>query len=302
MKKIQKIYEYNYIGEQNYIDINTLLTSQFHFSFILNEMQKELCPDLELKIKIQSFDKGSFDVNHIIELTNSGIFILSMSVDHIAIMFSILSDYLTIKKYLKNNKANNIKDVGNNKIEIKINHTGEGPLIIDKGAFNIYQKNENLDTAIKKNIQALENDKEIEGVIIKEKGSSKPLITIERKDFFALTQPNSYLDKETKDKISSNEIVYIKKPDHYPKKVAKWSFIHRGRSITASITDDKFIAQINDGERFGQGDSLDVTLKTFYKWDERYKTYIETGRYEIVNVNKIGRREEQIKIFDPKIF
>lgn len=302
MKKVQKIYEYKYMGEQNYIDINTLLTSQFHFSFILNEIQKEVCPELELKIKIQSFDKGSFDVNHIIELSNSGIFILSMNIDHIARMFSIVSNYLIIKKYLKNNRADSVKEVGNNKVEIKINHTGAGPLIIDQGAFKIYQKNESLDTAIRKNIQALENDKEIEGVIIKEKESSKPLITIKREDFFALTQPNSYLDKETKDKIFGNQIVYIKKPDHYPRKVAKWSFIHRGRSIVASITDDKFISQINEGERFGQGDSLDVTLKTFYKWDERYKTYIETGKYEIVHVNKIGRREEQIKIFDPKIF
>jgi hypothetical protein len=150
----------------------------------------------------------------------------------------------------------------------------------------------------------LENDEEIEGVMIKEKESSKPLITINRDDFSALTQPNSYLDKETKDKVFGNEIVYIQKPDHYPKtkKVANWSFIHRGRPIAASIIDEKFIAKINEGERFGQGDNLDVTLKTFYKWDERYKTYVETGRYEIIQVNKIGRREKQLKIFDPKIF
>jgi hypothetical protein len=99
MERIQKNYTYNYIGKQNYIDINTLLTSQFHFSFILSEIQKELYPDVELKIKIQAFEGGSFDVNHIIELAQVGLFFLSGNIDYIWTMFSVLADYLAIKKY-----------------------------------------------------------------------------------------------------------------------------------------------------------------------------------------------------------
>ena len=296
VKKIQSTYEYKYLGEQNYIDINTLLTSQFHFAFIVNEIQKEIFPNENLKIKIQSFKDGTFNVTHIFELCSVGLFYLSTDINYFTSLFSVLSDYLSIKLFLKDKTADDIKEHGNNKVEINISHEGQGPLIIEKDAFNIYQKNEPLDTAIRKNIQALDEDEEIEGVEIREKGHVEPRIYLSRKDFPILSCPNGYMAKETKEEISK-ETLFIKRADHFPKNIARWGFIHHGRPITASITDGTFIAKINDGERFGQGDSLEADIKVFYKWDDRFQTYIESGKFEVTKVHRIIRREHQTSLF-----
>ena len=56
--RVEKDYEFKYLGNSHYIDINTLLSSQFHFSAIVNEVKSQLFPEVNLKIKVKSFEKG----------------------------------------------------------------------------------------------------------------------------------------------------------------------------------------------------------------------------------------------------
>ncbi len=67
MKNLSEL-EFRYLGG-NYIDINTLLTSQFHFLSIVNELQKELHPNNRINIKIGAFKEGSFVVKLLMEST-----------------------------------------------------------------------------------------------------------------------------------------------------------------------------------------------------------------------------------------
>jgi hypothetical protein len=53
----EKDFEFSYQGS-NYIDVNTLLASQFHFVASLAELQKELFPDVEIKLKLQLLMKA----------------------------------------------------------------------------------------------------------------------------------------------------------------------------------------------------------------------------------------------------
>lgn len=64
-------YDFKYECTPNTIDINTLLASQFHFVSMINEIQKHIYPDYELKIKVDAPKDGSFIFQQIYELTQN---------------------------------------------------------------------------------------------------------------------------------------------------------------------------------------------------------------------------------------
>ncbi len=296
MKKIQKEYQFKYLGDQDYIDINTLVLSQLHFASMVTEIQKKLFPNEDIKIKIKSFKEGTFNVEHIIEILALGAFTLKPSFDYIGTIFSILADYLQIRKTLNGKLAKSVKEI-ENKVEITYEINGnDNVIVIAKDAWEIFNKNQLLNTVTQKNIEALENDNEINGVEIRETQIEKPIISLPRDDFPKLRSPNKYLDKKTKENFEDT-ILFIKRPDLLPKNFVKWSFVHRGRPIEALITDTSFIERINNGERFGQGDALNVKLKIYLNWDSRFNTYVETGKFEVIQVHYLIKREKQEDVF-----
>jgi hypothetical protein len=122
------------------------------------------------------------------------------------------------------------------------------------------------------------------------------LIKVDRVDFEVMQSENSYLGREISNEISVNERLFIKKPNLMPEKgkVFTWGFLHKGRDITAKITDKSFISKIDDGAiRLGKGDRIIVDLKIGYKWDETFMANVENNKYEVVKVHKFIERNEQ---------
>ena len=89
--------------------------------------------------------------------------------------------------------------------------------------------------------------------------------------------------------------LYIKKPNLFPEKnkVCNWGFLFRGRDINARMCDESFLMKINKGLPVAQGDRLLVDLKAHFKWDESFMTYIETNRFDVMNVKEHRPRPEQ---------
>lgn len=290
----QKRYEFKYLGEPEYIDINTLLTSQFHFLAIINEVQKELYPDNPIQIKVETFHEGSFGISLLFEtniidslIKQDGWVILSEIIGAVASLIAIY-------KFLKGRKADKIKEEGN-KINILIK--GEGDINIGKDAFKIYQQNRTVSKAIKKNFELLDEDENIDGIEITEEKKDKPIISVKKEQFKNFKNPNEYLDKSQDEKILNDQPLLIKKPDYYPKGIVKWGFIYKSRNIIAEISDEGFIEEIAKGTRFGKGDGLIVDLKIFSEWDETFQIYIESNKYEILAVKKVVLKEQQGELF-----
>jgi len=295
-KDNQSAFEFKYDGD-NFIDLNTLITSQFHFLATFNELQKELYPDASVKIKVGAFKEGSF----ILELLSETTWIENLfSNDNVEVAAKVLGGFgsiLTIRKLLKGKKAEKVEEKNGN-VEVTI---GDGNTItVSNAVFNIYQNSTVVNKAIEKNFELLNNDTEIEGIKITEvKGNArKDILNVERTSFEDVSKPNEYLDRSQTENTLFNERVFIKKPNLYPQKnrVWKWEFLHRGRDIKAKIIDKEFLRDINNGLRVGQGDRLIVDLRVYYKFDKRFNTWVEANRFDIIKVHNFEERTTETQV------
>ncbi|WP_372744284.1 hypothetical protein [Lutibacter sp.] len=295
-KNNQSVFEFSYAGD-NFIDLNTLITSQFHFLATFNELQKELYPDASVKIKVGAFKEGSF----ILELLSETTWLENLfNQDNVEVAGKVLGGFaslLAIRKALKGKKAEKVEGKNGN-VEVTIGNGNK--ITVNNAVFNIYQNSSIVNKAIEKNFELLNNDTEIEGIKITEvKGKTKKdILNIGRDSFEDISKSNEYLDKSQTENTLYNERVFIKKPNLFPQKnrVWIWEFIHRGRDIKAKITDNKFLKDINNGLRVGQGDRLIVDLVVYYKFDKRFNTWIESNRFDIIKIHSLEERTEETQV------
>lgn len=299
MKGIEK-FEYKYNGEIDFIDINTLLSTQIHFVSIINEVQRNIFPEIDLKINVEAPKKGSFIFQQIYEWTaNSDIFTKD-KVEYLNNLGGVVTSIMAVVcslyglfKFLKGKKAEKIEDDGNGKIKIK-NNEGE-ILIVENVIFNLYTSNQSLNDAFRKQAEALENDINVEGIQIINQDKNQVIVDVKRDTFNNFTNNNEYLNSTIIEKPKSSIRLFIKKPDLFPKtdKVT-WEFIYDGRNIRAIITDSNFINKINNGLRVGQGDCMVVDLIIIAEYDKRFNTHIDK-KYEIPNVISIEEKPSNLQ-------
>jgi hypothetical protein len=293
----KEFFEFKYQGDIEAIDINTLVNSQLQYSYILNEIKNQLFPDIDLKIRVQSFEKGSFDINQIIEVSIVTGTLIFENREYIKEIFKILKLYLDIKKILGDKKPDKVTDIETNKVELAINVPGDNNIIIvDKEAFNLYQTNYTIHRALYKNGQILIKDNEIEGIQVIEKKNSTRILDIPRDEFKYLSTTNAYISKELNEDIREDAVLYIKKFDVNPEKKSRWDFIFEGKILhSVSISDNDFLRRVKEGEKFGNGDRLRCRLKTIQKLDIETGAYLDS-KYEILNVMQVIPRNEQFII------
>lgn len=294
MSELSKQFEFRYGGE-NFIDLNTLLTSQFHFLATINELQKELYPQLDLKIKVGSPKQGSFVLDLLFETKRlQEIFTL----DNAAVLVAIVEAFgslIELRRFLEGGKADVVTEVGADNISVSVSGK-KNKVIVDKRVFNIYQNNGSVNRAMEQNFEMLSDDPEIESVTLSESGKNeREILKVEAEEFETLSRHNSYLDRSEIDMIHRNQVLFIKEANLHPEKgrVWKWKFFHRNRDISAKILDTKFAEKINSGYRLGQGDHLVADLRIFSKFSQTYNSFIESGKYEIVQVHEVVHREDQ---------
>lgn len=285
-------YEFKYEGDFKSLDALTVLHSQINFVTALKEIKDYRFPEIQLDIKIKGVEKGSLDINHIIEVAAvSGMFVME-HYQYIETVFKIFSDIVKLKKFLKGEKAAETKSVGNDKIEIHFN--GDN-IQIHPDAFKIYQNSPVISNAFNNTSKLLSGNNEIDYIEVTDKRKNKKLLKIDKSEFEMLGQENPYLYKKVDEQTKTGQVLFIKKPNLFPEKKKKWvwELIHTGRDIKAVISDDAFLKKINEGLKLGQGDRLKADLKIFYKYDERFNTFLESGKYEVSNiVDIIGRTNE----------
>lgn len=285
-------FEFKYEGEFSSLDTSVVLNSQLQFINILKEIKDVQFPELELNMRIKGVEKGSLDINHVIEIVSvTGLYVLD-NYEYFKTLFEILKDLFKLKLFLKDKKADSVTEHQNNVVNVYLNGNN---IHVHSGAFNIYQGNPQVTNAFSNTGKLLQESGDIDYIQVKEKGNRNKLIKVERDDYPNLNQPNPYLVKSISEQVFKKQILFIKKPNLYPEKKRKciWELLHRGRDIKAAIMDKAFMRQIDDGLKVGKGDRLEADLKIFMKYDEKLCTYVETQRFEVVNVIRvIGRTTE----------
>jgi hypothetical protein len=257
---------------------------------MIDEISNEIGGN-KIEIKIKALDKGSFLIH--VGLNPAEIYQIVSSINWDAVyrVIGSLVGVLTLRKLLKREKPEKIEEKGNN---VKITTKSGNVVNVDKLTFNIYNNNVKVNEAISENFEALKADSSIEGFEITDV-KDKPIFEIPKKEFEEMAVKSQNEIDENKKIIILPATLNIFKLVWDNKR--KWEFYWRGNKISAKIVDETFFENIDKGEQFAKGDSLEVELQITQIFDKSVNTFInDINSYQIVKVIRHVPRPTQEKL------
>lgn len=234
----QLIFTFN--GENN-VDIDLLVNALNGISESYKNMIFSKCPEAGVELKIEAFNKGSFEV-----IISSAV---SMAPIIIPVTQTALSnvklflDIIKLKKDLKGKKPSKINTKGD-KAEV-INQNGETHYH-NCEVTNIYMNNPLIDKGLTDLFSSLRDSKSRKAISIK---SYDERVIIAEKEYenMSVNLVENSVDIESrhiKNQVRTN--LLLKKPDLLGE--SKWQFQYEGKTISAAIEDKLFLKKVKSGE------------------------------------------------------
>lgn len=282
-----KKYVFNYGCECHEIDAKTLALSLETLNEVIDEINGQLQTGKKIELKVKALQDGSFEVNlDIVQLTDDNI-LTGNATSHISQIITLINKLVEIGIFLDEKPPIDIKTSDN--MVILVNHVSN-EYMIDKESFDIFTKNDYLSDLVRKHFLMLNDDDKITSFTIID-DEEKPVVSI-NKNAFRKIAVSRLMQKEEKvitdiAHLTVFKIVFDKK--------YKWEFIYKGHKISATITDLEFYKQIDQGERFAQGDVLLTDIKITQKFDTKLNAYINQD-FEVTKVQKHIPRDEQTRL------
>ena len=282
-------YVYHFDCTKNEVDSKTLITSLSTFTEIIEQINEDFGIGKKIEIRVKPFQAGSFDIPlDLIQVTIAGI--LSEHSNSIPEIIKIYIELLKLKLNLKGDEPQKTEEID---AGIKVTNTTGDVTIVDKRTINIFTNNEQVHSSIERQFERLNEDASIKEVQLRSQ-ENEPLVSIKRDDFKTLLPHKELIDinsiKEESDLIlekASLNIFKVVFGENY-----KWEFFYKDHKISAKILDKEFNSRILAGERFANGDVLQVDLHIVRIFDKISNTFVNKS-YEILKVEKHIPREEQ---------
>jgi hypothetical protein len=280
-----------YLGSIEQMDMNILLTNLLNISNVLEEINKSILPNKKIKINITAVEKGSFIVD--IELFHQILndikdFFSNSEVQGIGIVSAAFIELLRLKKETKGKKPESIVYKDNEAI---IN----GNVTVNKNTYNIYSKNEKINSSIQNTFEAIADEPNIEAFEVKQIDNKIPNFIINRNEFNIMQASNELLKEKEKTIEENNVELQIFKVVFESGR--KWEFIYGGFKISAKIQDELFLRKVTSGEeRFGKGDILKANIRITQIFDEEAGVYLNKEFFIMKIIDHI-KPPEQVKLF-----
>lgn len=279
---------FRYEGELEYIDINTLITSQYHLTNVINEIKNDICPENKLEIKIKPLEKASWPIELKLLIEDQNLF-SSQNIDYVSNIINILVGIIALRVFLGGKKPDKIEKLEDKAIIYFDNRQFE----TTTNVFDIHSKNITIDSSFNKAFDAIENDDDIDSIKITTKEKTD-LIDVPRNDFSAVKAENEILSEKTEHKIIKNAPLRIFKVVFG--EGFKWQFYYEGNKISVNIEDESFIKRVSGGaEYFCAGDIIIADLRINMIFDSRVDSYINKS-FTIIKVHQHIGRDIQSKI------
>ncbi len=274
------------------ISADTLLTSLFTTTSLIQEVNKELAPEKRIEVKIKALQEGSFEVvSSIQEIVNQhpGLFSAD-TVQYLGNLITIVVGVLTLRQFLKGEDPKTKQEVDTG---IKIENIDGDVMVFDQKVVNIALGNQTVADLVSKQFEKLNQDDQVQSYSISTSKDEVPAFEADRNHF-------SYLQK--KQVVERDQVRQVVKEGANLKifKLAwdggyKWGFVYDGNRISANIKDPHFFESIDQGEKFAKGDELEVNLTIYQEYDSSIDGFVNTD-YEINEVLKHIPRGEQLKL------
>lgn len=274
-------------GKPNELNVNTFLKSLASISTIIDEINNEIGEGQKLEIKIKALDKGSFLIHLGLITKEAAKLITTIDWDMASKVINILVDIFTLRKFLKGKKP---KEILEKDEDVTITTDSGNKLKIKKTTFNIYNSNIRINESLSNNFEALRSDSSIESFEF-QSARNKRLFYSPQQDFESMSvKVINEISEENIKIVEELAILHIFKLVW--DKNRKWEFYYRGIKISAFINDELFFKQIDRGENFAKGDSLEVDLQTRKFFNKDVNTFVNES-YVIIKVRKHIPRPDQ---------
>lgn len=281
-------YEFKYEGDFNSLDALTVLHTQINFVSILTEIKHLQFPEIRLDIKIKGLEKGSLDVNHIIEVASvSGMFVLD-NYKYVQTIFKIFGDLVKLKAFLKGEKAEKTKASDGVNISVHLNGNN---IEVHPDAFRIYQNSPIITNAFNNTSKLLSTNKEIDYIEVSEQNTHEQMLKIDKEEFDLLGEENPYLSTLLPSEQAIRKIGMLNIYTLSFDKKTNWEFVYEGQKFKAKISDE-FAKRIDNGASFAKGDSLEAEFEIRQQFDQGVNAYVNKAFKIIRIINHIPRSQQ----------
>jgi len=275
------------------INVDTYIQSLSALSVLLKEVNYQVDnSNPEVTINVVAEESGSFDVLlQIAEFVHDNHTIIRENVETLSWVVAIAVGVIQMHKWAK--KADDAKtEMNGNKVILKDSNNN----VIHQTnttVYNLYKTNQTVSDAISNQFQAVEKDKEIDAITIK---NNDEVTQFSRNDFADLAEKR-IIDTSDKEIIEVPAILTISKIV-LDNRDRKWELVYQGNKINAKIVDDKFWQNVLAGiERFANGERLAATLVITREYDQLIGAYLDK-EYKVIDVRQHIPRDtgEQIAL------
>jgi hypothetical protein len=289
--KIEQDFKIKFNGEPNSIDAETLGHSLVNITSIIKEVNDGLKIGAPIEIKVKAHGEGSFVVHLALLPAEIGQLltpeVLKTAGAGIGVIITTLAGVFKIRKLLKGKPPKEIQQGANGITIIGDN----ARLIVDRSTYETYFGNPKVSEALSKTFKTLESDPQVAGFEILDE-QEQPLFDAMREDFSPMALKGDLPLPETR-AIVQGAYLHIVKPSF--ERGLKWEIVFNGNRISVAMNDEAFLESIDKGERFAQGDGLDVVLGIEQVFDPNIRTYLNKS-YRVEKVIRHIPRTVQARL------
>lgn len=270
-----------YEGQTHQIELYSLVTNLMYLGDLVTQINRKLDDRTEVKINVNAFSPGSFEVDLGLVLTAAQFFGVLMGTEGLSIQSTItlLKEFLELKKFLKGGKAEKTEISGDQVVVFNASND----ITVNNFTFNIYKSDLQSNRSVEKAFSDLAENPEIEAYNIQDP-SGESLFYASKEEFPDIARANEYLDSDKDKEIDPEAELVLVKPVF--ERNRKWEFYYQGRKISATIVDNDFLKRIDERiERFGKGDRLLTELEVTKEYQEELDISVEKS-YRVLAVKK----------------
>lgn len=277
---------------ENEIDAGVVVETITNVVDSLQHITSRVDPDAYVKVKISSFECGSFDINlkAIVECAKT--LFNRNNIETASFIVATLLGCIEIKKHLKGKKPKDITDADSE--SVITNHEGE-KIVEDKNIVKTYFGDTQIDRSITNIFNVMVEDGSRDSLTVKQ--DRNKVIKIKNSEFANMSK-NIVTDKDMVKDTMRNVVdvnLLLKKPDLLGK--SKWGFI-LDKNIEATIADEEWLKKVNSGQITKLYAGVKIPVKLLIETDlDNQRNPIST-RYTILEVTgDIIEPDDQITLF-----
>lgn len=291
-------------GKTHEVEAMTLAETIENMNTLIHELNQELRPEYPIKLKVKTFNEGSFDIFFSLlgdPAVQSTIFTV-LNKDNLEIasnIISTLSELFSIKQFLKGEKPKRVEKLGDN--QTKIENSRGAIKIVNSKSGDIILNNPTINITINNTFNTLKNKPEIEGLSLLA-NKEEEHVKISNSEFQEMSSTLQEMNQLIQSEIEPNRTITKKDMALSIFKIVfddkyKWQFVNNeGQKISATIKDKIFFEKVKTRELyFINGDVIVADIEILQSYNEIAKAY-ENKSYTIIGINDIRHQPNQAKL------